>query len=792
MTGTVVSIDGSGIADALVEVRDEPPNARMAMLRNDFEAPVRATARTDGQGAFALLYPCGVGGKVLTASAPGYAWASVPCEGPGASHRIVLTEAAAIVVRVTTAAGAWERGLNVQCVVSSGLDPQEHVVSETVAPSGQAVLAGIPVGASATLIVAPTGCTTHLIRLPRVFRGDNDVEVRIDGGLLTGTVLDADTSLPISGARVVEGCGLGGGVRTDESGTFLIDGWAPRRRSTLVVTRDGYAPTEILVRTAENVVVMMRRPYSVTGTVSDSSGARIAGARVVLIGVSGRDGMGGALTSSTTSDAAGRFGIEGLDAKRDYVLTIHATGHARKRSRIRGEPSCSGRVDLGDFVLAGACELECDVVNLATRLGVAGATVDLSGPFDASTADEPIGAVVRRVTSDAGRCEFDGLSEGVYDVRVSYDGVETGVRARVEQGHTRTSVSFDLPPDSLLVRVTDESGEPVPSVIVQLQERGMRSRPVARITDRQGLARLPTHATSERTLAVTSLEGAERAILSAPEVRVERGIAERTIVVRRARSVRVTLLDHNERPIPGAAVGVEPWDDREGLPRTDCDGVCLVVVPENAGARVFYPPKGQPFSGAADGPLAGVSSIPVTGCDPVVLRCRRLPAPGCLRVRVLESDGAAVAGARIVVETDFGWSFTGDSDQSGSCDFDRLPVGEATVRCSKARGVWPPAGVTVSAQLTELVLRSRSVRKLRGRLLGHNGEATVGFVRALQDGITLEAVEVDVTGEFVISLPLDVGIVVLRGCVPNGAGEFAGEVSVDLTAESGPVDVRVR
>lgn len=146
------------------------------------------------------------------------------------------------------------------------------------------------------------------------------VEVHVrQGMLIEGRVLAQETSVPISGAKIWIQYGSGLAQLTDAEGRFRFqesrpyDSQFPYHDSdTLMAMAPGYGRGSVTTDWKEEAVIRLPAkvvlPLSITGTLLNAQGQRIAGARLRL-SPGWRDSESGPALQFGTTDAEGKFSI---------------------------------------------------------------------------------------------------------------------------------------------------------------------------------------------------------------------------------------------------------------------------------------------------------------------------------------------------------------------------------------------------------------------------------------------------------------------------------------------------
>jgi len=272
---------------------------------------------------------------------------------------------------------------------------------------------------------------------------------------------------------------------TDAAGGFVLDGLEPGRKYTVVVRHARYLPAELPGLDGEagggvsDIEVLLEDAAWVTGTVTDTAGKPVAGARILapngndggwreldLGGVTVRVYLGGdddAFEEGSTKarcDARGRFELGALTptaAGEPLLLRARAPGYFVGEVKVDGleagkeRAAVAFRLEPGSAVVAG-------VVLDDAGAPVVGARVTASAP-DAGT----IGAAA---TDAAGRFKFERVAtKAKVALRVRSPAHEGGGAADLAPGTKDAKVTLRRL-GRLKVRVLGADGKPVPRVRV--------------------------------------------------------------------------------------------------------------------------------------------------------------------------------------------------------------------------------------------------------------------------------------------------------------------------------------
>lgn len=540
LAGRVVGNDGSGIADVTVTVERDVAfdSAAGRAAARDAGVPVPRSAFTDADGAFRI---------------PGLARAMyrLRIEGPGVVaaelRRVVAPDEALNVAaaRLVSIAGVvTDEGTRVEgaTVEIGGVGLAEPVTVATGA-DGRFTVEALPEGTYA--LTAWRGArAAPVLSLGRFGPPPwPDVALALaPAALVGGRVLDAQTSLPVEGARLaLIPEAAGGAPRTAESdvgGDFAIEGVAAGSW-TLEADAPGYLPAkpypvEATAGMNTAILVVLVRGGVVAGRVVDPSGVPIRGARVEL----GGELAGGKRTTISAVTRGRRLGRTGA-----------ASG-----------PPSARLIPVGELgVLVGPIPYPPPP----------GATVAQASP-DAPLVELPVAGFV---TDDDGRFRIDAVPSGSYVVTASHPEFAAGEGTPVDlrRASDQTGVVVTLRRGVTLVgRVTDGGGIPILGAEVSAR---VDARLVATaFSDGDGRYSLPRLTGRVAVKAFSKGYGAAEVVLQIrPEDDGREAVQDFTLGAA-GEVVSGVIFDHLRRGLPGATVQVRDGDALVARATTDAHG----------------------------------------------------------------------------------------------------------------------------------------------------------------------------------------------------------------------------
>jgi len=434
------------------------------------------TARTDQRGRFRIagLAPARYS---VEAAREGYlssSIAGVNAAGTSPAANLALRRAATISGRVTDEKGQPVAGARVRIMREMGMrrllrgaasNPGSIMGGQGVltASDGGFRMRGLEPERNLSLEASKTGYATARKPGFSVKSGDaiKDVALVVRQGIeARGKVVDA-MGQPVAGAEIraahrEEGMG---GVRvqmrlmglssdrpdavTGNDGAFTLKG-LEEGDYTVVVARDGYArktvPSLQVKASAENVwpPIALTPGAPIGGSVQDTAGGPVGGAQIFAIDV----GSGGR-PQTVTSDADGKFRLEGFAAERPILVNVSATGFAALQKNVT-PPAADVAI-----VLKNAGTVRGRAEDADTKKPVTDFSVTRSGPRGGMGGGMQIamrgqGGGDPTFQSEDGSFELTDVPPGKWTVRGSAAGYRSAEVSGVEVGEGETKEGIIL------------------------------------------------------------------------------------------------------------------------------------------------------------------------------------------------------------------------------------------------------------------------------------------------------------------------------------------------------------
>ncbi len=562
-------------------------------------------------------------------------------------------------------------GALVQAVVGN-----QVIYSNITASDGTYTLTNVQPG-NYTLIARASEHQTQTVGVT----AENGQTVTVDialvpgGGAILGTVTDAITTLPISGARVngYQGTILLEGSTTTGSGFYSLPGFAPgdyivQASATGYQTQSVGAIVRLNLPTDVDFALIMN-PGAISGTVIDSITSNpIMNA---LIGVFD----GSVFVAFTTTDGAGNYSVSDL-APGNYDVTATAEGY---QSKTVGASVITNTTTIVDFALdqpPGA--IAGTVTDASTGNPIPGATINI---LQGTT------LITSILTDTNGQYSISEFAPGNYTVIASAPNFSAAVAgATVTAGNT-TTVNFALlaNPGSISGTVTDAATtNPIPGATVQVRNSFVVI--ATALTDANGNYNFPN--LPPDTYSVTaSAPGFQR------EVKIATVITNQVTVVNFALNsnpgaISGTVTDAvTTNPIPDATVAVFQGTTLIDSALTDVNGNYTIPDLAPGNYTVLAIANGYQSAFSSETVVAGMTTTanfalnlnPGAIAGTVTDGCTGAPLSGVI---ILVTDGSSVVGF-------------GVTDPNGNYSIDTIAPGSYTVTATLSNYLIGSASATV-------------------------------------------------------------------------------------------------
>jgi RNA polymerase sigma-70 factor (ECF subfamily) len=791
--GRVTETGGAPIAAAEVRAIIRPWR-RVEVLHElaEEDAITQAQASTAGDGTFALRLARGQQVDVRVAKAS-YGTVELPQRLAGEQVMVTLARAAELEVHVTDEAGQPVRDATVQCFRS--LDQSMISYDErraTTGEDGDALIGDLAPGPAQVRVMHARlqARGWRDVRLAASQRTELDVTLAL-GKPIHGRVTDADTGLPIEGARVGESWLLERSVASDARGAYAFPGWSGTKLHELCATKDGYGRQCKRVLAEGDVDFALEAGDRVAGTIRAVTGDPIGGALVAAVASQWPSGSQviDARSSKTRDD--GRFLLTGLRRDLPHTLVVQASGHARYLLDFDPHPLAAGLIELGDITLPAPRSIEGLALD-AEQKPIAGAQVTLVGanpdrgrlrPESAAPATaESYGREETRRTDDLGRFRFPELAAGEYRLTLEMNGCPPA------------HADITLPPDHdvldailriasgarLTVLVTNEEAQPLAGV--RVLARWAPQGQVSMATDEHGRATFAGLPQSAVRIAVMS---PGPLLAPAPVSAVPEG-QEIALVLVEPGHIAGVLLGPDGNPLANMEVlAVDPAHTgstgqtnllmaAEGAARdaaraayTDGTGAFDLQVPRETlvdlevrgRQRVEIGEAQSSYSLSRMTPYRAEQRGVVAPASGIMLRAREISRDRTLEVTVVDPDGNPVALAEVVANGG-GVLVRGETDAQGHATLTGLSADQVAVSAHSSQLYNAPEPVIEAARISllpdgqRITLALRRGAKITGRAIDPKGNAVAGaMVHATSGDEAFVGGLTDDHGRFQIVLP---------------------------------------
>lgn len=368
--------------------------------------------------------------------------------------------------------------------------------------------------------------------------------VRSDAPVFYGTVVDDETSEPVTNFQVTASAGVEWKRNPEKPGEFTAVGLrAQNIYQYLQVKAPGYTPYDSgTIHIAEGQkeerrTIRMGKGGAVTGVVVDGNTSKpLAGVKVSLSYDEYSSFVPAEATDSDTTGPDGRFELKGVGAGRK-VLQFQPPAESNLVERKQDvRTTYQKTADMGEVVLGSGGTILGKLVKMPGSVPVSGAVVTLSTQKTATT-------------DENGAFSFTNLPNALYSVRTQDP--QTLVWVGIEPNET-TEISLELGGSPLSGKLT-RGGEPVVATIwLQRIGYGMSTSRTVK-SDQNGSYLLPAIPPGKWTVRIRE-DGAAEVAVKEPLVIPEDGKPVEKDFSLPSGTLRLTVTDESGAPVENASV----------------------------------------------------------------------------------------------------------------------------------------------------------------------------------------------------------------------------------------------
>jgi len=756
--GVVVRANGTPIANARLQVVVYPWRYRGFMTTGGhWREELGTAALTAPDGSFAIRLPSG--SQVhLRVRAQGFAPVEYSMLQAGEKLRVVMREPVRLRVLATSADGQHVQHLKLvlRCGGRSAVTFRREGETDSLGacafgdlPPGSAVVLSADPGAhqggrpaAASLSLPHEGELTYRLILP-------------PGRTLRGQVTDAQTGLPVEGARVGMGVVAAPWCPTDPEGRYCLPGWTGQDARHIHVVASGYARAQRLVGDDDVLNFRLERGFLVRGRVLGNEGQPVALALVSCASdpTGGLDQLVSAADGKT--DESGAFALTGLRSDLQHSIAIHAPG-CRGWFGVLPAPQ-AGVVELGDLRLGSPCTL---FVRVTSSRGEPIPRVPLQlAQIEPANAMRHYGLRWRRHSDDLGRAQFVDLAPGVYRLEAQPDARQwASEEVLLDAGAAQAQVAIALPAGrAVRLEVVDDRGGPVPGCWIQASSIEQTGQGVKARVDEMGrcLIHLPQQ---DMILRVWPRPRSGDRFLPSEPIEIDADATSSRVVLTRAATITGRVLNPEGMPVPGAQIEVHADGTHvstlyaDQLGRFEYETRPGVVLDLKFTGRSRNPADGIPWPQTLPWGECVVERV-LAGTRDVTIRAPHLTHERSLIVCAYSPDGHPVPGVVVQLKPGPAEPITHSTGSGGSVRIDGLRAVETEMSllfCSTREQPWrSPAAQAIVPDGQTVDVHLLPGAAIRGVLLNVSGApAKGGGVFVYVDGVYVSWAKIEENGRF--------------------------------------------
>lgn len=447
---------------------------------------------TGDQGMATFEVPAGCPLEMVVTH-PQFAGSGTRSVRAGEEHRVQLTAGCTLEGQVTSATD----GKGVAGVRLRAWEYRSHkhrLLDGQTDTDGRFRFTQLPVGTCTFVMDPQDHAAPEWRNLDLQPNGTVTLEIALESGsTVWGTVTDAASGAPISGARVLENWTGSKTVATDQTGEYRLTGLTGPGVADLYVHASGYGSLVRRVHPGERSTDPLRIDFALQparkalGRVVDDQGEPVADAYVAAVESDFVDMDQVYDWTSTQTASDGSFELISVHPGLPHHLYVHRRGFGFTLLAFPPSEHESPVVEFGDVVLPVAARVEGRVVGPEghpiqdAKVALKGCNRDI-GRFNPSvTGLKPmlVGYVGTRESSthSSGRFSFADVAPGSYSLVASVPGSASQVELPVEvqEGQWLRDLRIEVNPGRTIQgRVVGPAGEPIAGASVQASFRSTR------------------------------------------------------------------------------------------------------------------------------------------------------------------------------------------------------------------------------------------------------------------------------------------------------------------------------
>lgn len=557
--------------------------------------------------------------------------------------------------------------------------------SDTTDPDGSYLITGIE-PSNYTLIISAPGYQTQPVGVNPRNNQITIVNIQLvpNGGTIDGTVTDAITTIPISGAtiRIFQGTELIQTAMTDGLGFYSVADLAPGNYIVLA-SASGYqtqfqgAHVQVSITTTVDFA-LESSPGAISGTVIDSLTSNPIGGALVEV----YDGS--VVVGFADTDGSGNYTISDL-AVGNYTVIASATGYQSKTVGAGVISSATTTVNLA--LNPGAGIIVGTVIDSSTNNPIAGASIKVF---------QGITLVASVLTDTNGQYVIEGVASDTYLVSANANNYRLQIKGTAVTAHSATVVNFNLNsnPGTIAGQVIDAvTSNPISGATINVYIDQVLV--ASAITDPNGNYQIPNLVPEDFTVNA-SKPNYQTQTLGATVSANTTTIVNFSLLSNPGAIVGQVKDSLTSNPIVGAKISVLSGMTVIGTSLTDSNGGYTIGQ--------LAPGQYTVIANAGRDYQIGIQGAAVIASSVTVVNFALQPDPGIIAGTVTNAtNGNPIQGTTILVFSRFTVVASTLTDANGSYSIAGLAPGNYTVVAKAANYSLSYAEAIVNAHLTTIV-----------------------------------------------------------------------------------------